>query len=126
MKSAIRVLAVSGIAHPLRFAEALRSAGWQVSDVVSFPDHHRYAHRDVERIEESRIAGGADAVFTTDKDAVRFEAIGALPFPLYRVPQTVTFDPPDTLFAAIRAALDRSRNDATPVAVHAQPSGISA
>jgi tetraacyldisaccharide 4'-kinase len=112
-----RVLAVAGIAHPLRFAEALRSAGWQVSDVLSFPDHHRYTNSDIEQIEKARIAAGADAVFTTEKDAVRFEGVGSLPFALHRVPQTLTFDPPDTLFSMIRATLDRFRTE---------PSGIPA
>jgi tetraacyldisaccharide 4'-kinase len=98
-----KVLAVAGIAHPTRFAEALKNAGWQVADVLSFPDHHRYASRDLDQIEKARAAAGADAVFTTDKDAVRFEAFASLPFALYRVPQTVTFDPPDGLFAAIQA-----------------------
>ncbi len=69
----------------------------------SFPDHHRYSNRDLDQIEKARAAAGADAVFTTDKDAVRFEAFASLPFALYRVPQTLTFDPPDGLFAAIRA-----------------------
>ncbi len=108
------VLAVAGIAHPLRFAEALRAAAWQVADVMTFPDHHRYSSRDIDQIEKARIASGADAVFTTDKDAVRFEAFAALPFALYRVPDTVTFDPPDVLFAAIDAMLE-SRHLLRPV-----------
>jgi tetraacyldisaccharide 4'-kinase len=106
-----RVLAVAGIAHPVRFAEALKNAGWQVADVVAFPDHHRYSKADLDRIESARVAAGADSVFTTEKDAVRFEPLGPLPFPLYRVPQALTFDPPDTLFASIRATLDRCRSD---------------
>jgi tetraacyldisaccharide 4'-kinase len=98
-----RILAVAGIAHPLRFGEALKNTGWTVADLISFPDHHRYSNRDLDQIEKARAAAGADAVFTTDKDAVRFEAFASLPFALYRVPQTVTFDPPDGVFAAIRA-----------------------
>ncbi|MGH9385902.1 MAG: tetraacyldisaccharide 4'-kinase [Vicinamibacterales bacterium] len=121
-----RVLAVAGIAHPARFAEALKDAGWEIAEVMSFPDHHRYTKADVERIERSRIAAGAGAVFTTDKDAVRFETIGPLPFSLYRVPQSLKFDPPDTLFASLRATLDRLRRDAAPHRVSAEQSGISA
>ena len=47
---------------------------------------------------------GATAVFTTDKDAVRFESI-AVPFPLYRVPLRVQFDPEAALFGSIDAVL---------------------
>ena len=101
-----RVLAVAGIAHPLRFGEVLKNAGWQVADVLGFPDHHRYSIADIEKIDRARTAAGAAAVLTTDKDAVRFEAIGPLPFALFRVPQVMTFDPPDVLFAAVRTTLE--------------------
>ena len=53
---------------------------------MTFADHHRYSASDVAAIAAKLQSAGADAVFTTDKDAVRFEALGALPFPLYRVP----------------------------------------
>jgi len=101
-----RVLAVAGIAHPDRFADALKSAGWQVvAGVLDFPDHHQYSSADIEKIERARVAATADAVFTTDKDAVRFDAIASPPFAAYRVPLTITFDPPEALFAAVEAAL---------------------
>ncbi len=99
------ILAVAGIANPARFTGALREADWRVADTLTFADHHRYTSSDVERIGSKFQQSGADAVFTTDKDAVRFEALGALPFPLYRLPLVVTFDPADTLFASVRAIL---------------------
>ena len=48
---------------------------------------------------------GATCVYTTDKDAVRFEALGPLPFPIFRVPLLVEFDPPDVMFESVRAVL---------------------
>ena len=100
-----KVLAVAGIANPDRFVDALRDAGWQVADSVAFPDHHRYTRTDVENIQRRLQQSGAEAVFTTDKDAVRFEALGALPFALYRVPLVVTFEPAEALFESVRAIL---------------------
>ena len=100
-----QVLAVAGIANPSRFFDALRAAGWQVADTVAFPDHHRYTREDVERIASHLQQSRADAVFTTDKDAVRFEALGALPFFVYRVPLVVTFEPAEALFESIRAVM---------------------
>ena len=47
----------------------------------------------------------ATAALTTDKDAVRFESLGELPFALYRVPLHVEFDPADALFGSITAVL---------------------
>jgi tetraacyldisaccharide 4'-kinase len=101
------ILAVAGIAHPSRFADALRDAGWQVADTVAFPDHHRYTRADVDHIASRLQQSGAGAVFTTDKDAVRFEALGALPFPLYRVPLVVAFEPAEALFESVRAVITR-------------------
>jgi len=104
-----RIVAVAGIAHPDRFAEGLRADGWQVKQVVGFPDHHRYGLADIGRIVLSCRAAEATAVFTTDKDAVRLEAAGALPFPAFRVPLTLAFDPPGALMDAVRAVLARAR-----------------
>jgi len=100
-----RVVAVAGIANPSRFVDALRESGVQVADTVAFADHHRYSPDDVDRIASKVQQAGADAVFTTDKDAVRFEALGELPFALYRVPLVVTFEPADALFESVRAVL---------------------
>lgn len=98
------VLAIAGIAHPDRFFDALKRAGWNVVHSMAFADHHRYSPADVAAMAARMKAAGAEAVFTTDKDAVRLEAL-ALPFPAYRVPLTVAFDPPDVLFAAVEAVL---------------------
>jgi tetraacyldisaccharide 4'-kinase len=97
-----RVLAVAGIAHPDRFAAMLRDAGWNVVESMPFPDHHRYTAEDLRAIEAKVQSSGADAMFTTDKDAVRLESARV---DVYRVPLVVQFDPPDTLFASVMAVL---------------------
>ena len=99
------IVAVAGIANPNRFTSALKDAGWNVAESMTFKDHHRYSARDVAAIAAKMRSAGADVVFTTDKDAVRFEALGAQPFPLYRVPLEVQFEPSDALFASIEAVL---------------------
>jgi tetraacyldisaccharide 4'-kinase len=103
-----KALAVAGIAHPDRFVSALKDAGWNVVDAMAFQDHHRYSPKDLSAIAARMSTTGATAVFTTDKDAVRFEALGALPFALYRVPMHVTFDPAEALFGSVRAVLQSS------------------
>jgi tetraacyldisaccharide 4'-kinase len=99
------VLAVTGIANPDRFTSSLKDAGWNVADAMAFGDHHRYSPSDLAAIAARLSSSGASAVFTTDKDAVRFAPLGDIPFALYRVPLTVQFDPEDALFAAVRAVL---------------------
>ena len=99
-----RVLAIAGIANPERFASSLKEAGWNVVDSMAFNDHHRYSKSDVASICARMTSSGATAVFTTDKDAVRFESID-VPFPLYRVPLQMQFDPAAALFGSIEAVL---------------------
>jgi tetraacyldisaccharide 4'-kinase len=111
------VLAVAGIASPERFARSLKDAGWNVVDSMTFADHHRYSRSDIAAIASRMQSSGADAVFTTDKDAVRFEShlraerdsgqALSPSFPLYRVPLNVEFDPPDPLFESIKAVLQQ-------------------
>lgn len=101
---AAKILAVAGIANPERFTRSLRESGWTVVSELTFPDHHRYTAADLAAIEARMKAAGADAVFTTDKDAVRLETL-APSIPVYRVPLVVTFDPPDVLSASIRAVM---------------------
>jgi tetraacyldisaccharide 4'-kinase len=106
------VVVACGIANPDRFVKDLETKGWQVARVEAFSDHHQYRARDLARIAAACAESGAGAVLTTDKDAVRFEACGELPFALYRVPMTVTFEPASTLFDSVVAVLNRDR--ATP------------
>jgi tetraacyldisaccharide-1-P 4'-kinase len=48
---------------------------------------------------------GANVALTTEKDAVRFAALGELPFALYSIPLSLQFDPPDVLFDSVRSVL---------------------
>ena len=101
LASTSKILAVAGVAHPDRFFTMLRDAGWNVVDSIAFPDHHRYTAKDIQAIDAKMKSSGADVVLTTDKDAVRLDSLSAA----YRVPLVVQFDPPDSLFASVMAAV---------------------
>lgn len=105
-----QVFVVAGIANPRRFADDVRGAGWNVVGEQWFADHHAFTPADVARVAARVSETGAGAVFTTDKDAVRFEGLGPIPFPLYRVPLTVTFDPPTVLFDRVATVLPTRSN----------------
>ena len=98
-----KIVAIAGIAHPQRFFEELKQAGRNVVETMGFADHHRYSSADIAAIDAKVKASGATAVFTTDKDAVRLEHF-TLPFAAYRVPLTIAFEPPDTLFESVLGA----------------------
>ena len=105
--SGSKVVAVAGIANPERFVASIRESGYHVVEAMTFADHHRYSPKDLAAIEAKMTSAGASAVFTTDKDAVRFEAL-APPFPVYRVPLVVEFDPPEALFDSVKAVVGSS------------------
>lgn len=71
------VVAFCGIARPEQFFEGLRANGIALAAIHAFPDHHRYTARDIERVLSSARTGRAAALITTEKDAVRLEALGA-------------------------------------------------
>jgi tetraacyldisaccharide 4'-kinase len=98
-------LAVAGIAHPENFFEMLRSAGATVVGTLPFPDHHRYGENDIATIDRRVRETDARLVLTTEKDAVKFAALGALPFGWHAVPLALQFDPPDVVFESVRAVL---------------------
>ncbi len=59
-----RVTGFAGIAKPERFFRTLERLGVEVVERRAFPDHHRFAKKDLERL-------GGDVQITTEKDAIR-------------------------------------------------------
>ncbi len=70
------VLAVAGIANPLPFYALLQRYEAELSEVVSFPDHHTYTQTDWRTIVTA--SQGRDLIVTTEKDLVKLERF---PFP---------------------------------------------
>ena len=105
-----RVAAVAGIARPERFFDDVRAAGYDVVRAIAFPDHHRFASREVDRIQAEARRAGAQAIVTTDKDFVRFEPWLPLDPILATMPLTcaVTPEKPFRAFIAGRLAAERS------------------
>jgi tetraacyldisaccharide 4'-kinase len=68
-----RVVAFAGIGRPGGLLQTLREAGAEVVDTRWFPDHHRYADRDLEAVLQMAAAAGA-VPLTTLKDAVKLPA----------------------------------------------------
>ncbi len=69
------VAAFSGIGNPAALECSLADLGVRLSDRLHFPDHHPYTRQDVDRIEERARERNAQAILTTEKDAVRLEHI---------------------------------------------------
>ena len=102
-------IAVAGIGNPQQFFDMLRDAGYRVETSLAFADHHRYVPADLARIAAAARAVGSSVVWTTEKDAVRFEPLGALPFTVVAVPMRLDVGNWDALTASLDAALCRAR-----------------
>jgi tetraacyldisaccharide 4'-kinase len=103
-------VAVAGIAQPEQFFAMLRDAGVPLRATLAFGDHHRYTSADVERIKTSLNDAQTSTVLTTSKDAVRFEALGKMPFDVAPVPMNLELDDWSGLTASIEQALHRARS----------------
>ena len=68
------VIAFCGIARPKRFFAALRSAGVDVCEEVTFRDHHRYTAADIKRLAASQARLPGSILVTTEKDAINLGA----------------------------------------------------
>jgi tetraacyldisaccharide 4'-kinase len=102
------VMAFAGIAKPERFFSDLTASGRRPVDTMTFPDHHPYTQRDIDRIAERARSAGAAVALTTEKDAVRLEGLDLTGLRIAAIPLTATIEPADQFaqwfFDRLRAA----------------------
>jgi tetraacyldisaccharide 4'-kinase len=68
-----RVFAFAGLADNEQFFASLRTNGLDVVGTRSFRDHHRYTAADIAAIKDAARSAGAEAIVTTEKDAVKID-----------------------------------------------------
>lgn len=106
-----RVVAFAGIGNPRAFVASLQQCRAQVAAFLAFPDHYPYTLADWQAICDVARREEAEALVTTEKDAVRLDAAWPLPLPLYTLRiniEVVPHDPPLTVH------LDALMHHATP------------
>ncbi len=86
-----RVVLVSAIARPERFAAAVRELDFAVMGELRFPDHHPYPPASLRRIAAAVEESGADAALATAKDRVKL--LGRLAVPLAELPVAAAPEP---------------------------------
>ena len=74
---------LSGIAVPQGFEDSLRKLGARVIWCERYADHHRYDASEIIFALNKTADLKADALITTEKDAVRFPRLDATPVPCY-------------------------------------------
>lgn len=88
-----RVFAMAAIARPDRFFADLAAAGYHVTGVLAFGDHHAYTQRDADRVAARARASGTTTILTTEKDAVRIEHLDWRGLSVADVPLVVAVEP---------------------------------
>ncbi len=78
----MKIAAVSAIAVPESFENALRDFGAEIIYTRRFADHHRFTQQEIINTINSSIKHGAEAILTTEKDAVRFPFIERCDIPV--------------------------------------------
>ncbi len=94
-----RLFAFSGLADNEQFFDSLRAEGLEVIGTRGFRDHHRYSAADLDSIAAAARAAGAEAIVTTEKDAVKIERRDMIPIPAEFVIEPAVLD---RLLAMIR------------------------
>jgi tetraacyldisaccharide 4'-kinase len=74
---------LSGIAVPQSFENSLRAMGAHVIYCERYADHHRYCAQEIINALNKASDLKADALLTTEKDAVRFPLLETTPVPVY-------------------------------------------
>lgn len=87
-------LLFSGIGDPRSFEEGVKNMGVSVAHAMQFPDHHPYTVNDMNTIFAHARRFQADAVITTEKDAMRLQrlqlASGSFPIFIFKIELTIT------------------------------------
>lgn len=79
----MRIVALSGIAAPQGFERTLADLGATLLQCVRHADHHRYEQQEIIDIVNQADSLEADAILTTEKDAVRIPRLDRCAVPLY-------------------------------------------
>lgn len=108
--TAVRALLFAGIANFESFVSTAERMGVRAIEAYQFPDHHDYTDEELSRLPELAVQLEANALLTTEKDAVKLDGRwpqGGLPVLVPRV--EMAFDPADE--AVLLSRLETSIGD---------------
>jgi len=74
---------LSGIAQPESFEQSLVTLGADLVYARKFADHHRFTQQEILNVINRSKKKQAEAIITTQKDAVRFPKIDRRDLPIY-------------------------------------------
>jgi tetraacyldisaccharide 4'-kinase len=87
----LKSLAFCALGNPDNFFEQLSLENFDLAATKKFPDHHRYAQADIEKLETEARQKGAEILLTTAKDAVKLKNL-KFDLPCFVVESRLVFD----------------------------------
>lgn len=79
----MRIASLSGIAQPESFEQSLVNLGGKLVYAKRFADHHRFTQQEILNVINRGKVRRADAILTTQKDAVRFPKLDRRDVPIF-------------------------------------------
>lgn len=104
-----KAYAFCGIGNPQAFFDDLSRWGGIVSGHSSFPDHHTYTQRDIEKLESRARDSGAEIMLCTEKDIFNLRNIQLPGLLVYCARISMEISEPDKLWRTISETAERYR-----------------
>lgn len=102
-----KAVAFCGIARPHQFFGQLTELGLELTEIVAFPDHHRYSESDVSSLLLKKEKTGAEAFITTEKDLINLGKLAERLQPLEIAELRVVFEDPPQVLETLLETLER-------------------
>ena len=104
-----KAFAFCGIGNPQAYFDDLSRWGGSVSGHSSFPDHHTYTQRDIEKLQSRARDSGAEIMLCTEKDIFNLRNVQLPDLPVYCARISMEISEPDKLWRAIAETAERHR-----------------
>ena len=105
----MRVAAFCGIGYPGSFFDEVRDLECTVVLERTFRDHHRYSDREVASLFRVAAKNGAEALLTTEKDAMNLPGITDPELPIFALRIELAIDGEERLMRLVLESDDRPR-----------------
>lgn len=102
-----RVALLSGLARPDGFESMVRACGIDVAEHLVYSDHAAFGPADVKVMQSVVERDGADAILTTEKDAVKLRSLDLGTLPIFYVELEMKMSEPDRWNPYFDEALER-------------------
>ena len=104
-----KFFAFCGIGNPVAFFADLKSWDFSVVGQRSFPDHHRYSSAEIQELQATAAAAGANALICTEKDVFNLPTSVRAALPIYACRIRLALNDENAFWTAVRAAVGRSQ-----------------